>query len=557
MIARFNSVRSKVWLCVAIALFGYFIATLLGFYINVSQYQRLSHFQKDHLELVLLGYELQAHLDQQTEEFEDAFLIGEQELFIQANEETGKIIAAIDRLSEAINSASHEIAVPSLEEFKARYVAFSIVAQTLHIDLENSDFSLEGQKKIQRFGQQQKALLDDAQQIMTRLNVSLDVDMEDNRNTSIHSIIVLAALFFVVLLLVTLFVGRVSGRLLVWPLIKLQRDFKAVERGFEIEQPQQVHASDEIGQLSSSFWDLTQQLKQTTVSKRYVENIIRSMSGALIVLSAECTIVKVNTQAVHLFGYQEGELQGRSPEFLFANEADYVLLDKFFNESAHVKELKDLEVLATHSSGTTFPAHFSGSSMYDDDGSLDGIICVFNDITSIKETENQLIQLAHHDALTGLPNRNLFFDRVEQALHDGRRHGRTFALLYLDLDNFKPLNDTLGHEVGDKALCEISSRLKRSLRADDTVARVGGDEFIIILNALTCASDAQTLAQNIIDVVTEPFVFGHISHKLGVSVGISMFPNDGTSADTLIATADRAMYHAKQSGGNTFYPMLD
>ncbi|MBW2187923.1 MAG: hypothetical protein JRG71_16620, partial [Deltaproteobacteria bacterium] len=130
MIARCASVRSKVWLCVSIALLGYFVATILSFYTNVSQYQRLSNFQKDHLELVMLGHDLQTHLAQQAEEFEDAFLIGEQELFAQANEETPKVIAAIDRLIQGVNAASDEISIPSLEKFKARYVNFSTVAPT-------------------------------------------------------------------------------------------------------------------------------------------------------------------------------------------------------------------------------------------------------------------------------------------------------------------------------------------------------------------------------------------------------------------------------------------
>lgn len=557
MIPRFASVRSKVWLCVSIALLGYFVATLLSFYTNVSQYQRLSHFQKDHLELVMLGHDLQTHLELQAEEFEDAFLIGEQELFVQANAETPKVVESINLLIQAVGAVRHVIAIPELGKFKARYVEFSTVAQTLNVDRVNSDFSIEGQKKIQQFGQEQQALLAEVVLIVDRLKVALDSDMESNRNTSIHSIVVLAALFLVVLLLVTLIVGRVAARLLVSPLVKLQRDFKSVERGIEIEKPPQARAGDEIGQLSSSFWDLTQQLKQTTVSKRYVENIVRSMSGALVVLSSERSITKINTQAAHLFGYVESELVGKTLDFILNSDDDAEKLEECFNEMKQVHDLQDVEVCGAHCSGGTFPAHFSGSAMYDDSGNLEGIICVFNDIRAMKEAENKLKKLAHHDPLTGLPNRNLFFDRIEQALSDGLRHGRTFALLYLDLDNFKPLNDTLGHEVGDKALCEISSRLKKSLRADDTVARVGGDEFIIILNALNCADDARTLAKNIIDVVMEPFVFGHLSHVLGVSVGISLFPNDGTSADTLIATADRAMYQAKENGGNDFYPQAD
>lgn len=557
MIIRFASIRSKVWLCVSIALLGYFVATLLSFYINVSQYQRLSHFQKNHLELVMLGHELQVHIERQAEEFEVAFLIGEQELFVKANEETPKVVKALDRLMQGISAANHDDLIPYLEQLSARYLAFSTTAKTLNVDLTNRDFSIESQREVKQFGQQQHALIADVQQMMEQLNADLIDALASNKQKSVYSILVLAALFLVVLLLVTFVVNRVALRLLVRPLEAIQHNFKAVERGTKLKKPQSVQAGDEIGQLSSSFWDLTQLLKETTVSKRYFENIIGSMSGALVVLSADQLITKINSQSEQLFGYDESELTGKTIDSLLGSDADCARIETCLAKLRKVKEFKDIEVGGVHRSGVTFPAHFSGSALYDDSGSLDGIICVFNDISAIKETENRLVQLAHHDPLTGLPNRNLFFDRLQQTLYDGRRYGRTFALLYLDLDNFKPLNDTLGHEVGDKALCEISARLRRSLRTSDTVARMGGDEFIIILTALTCVTDAQIVAKNIIDVVKEPFVFGHISHTLGISVGISIFPNDGTCADALIAAADRAMYRAKESGGNMFYPIVD
>jgi diguanylate cyclase (GGDEF)-like protein len=177
---------------------------------------------------------------------------------------------------------------------------------------------------------------------------------------------------------------------------------------------------------------------------------------------------------------------------------------------------------------------------------------VFNDVTELKEAEEKLTRLAHHDPLTGLPNRNLFFDRLEHALHDAKRHGRIFALLYLDLDKFKPINDTLGHEFGDQALREVSQRLNKTLRSDDTVARVGGDEFIIILNGLPDSAATEPLAEKVVKAVLAPLKMGSLTHQLGASVGISMFPRDGKDMDTLICQADKAMYAAKKSGGNGY-----
>jgi PAS domain S-box-containing protein len=141
------------------------------------------------------------------------------------------------------------------------------------------------------------------------------------------------------------------------------------------------------------------------------------MSGALVVLSADRLITKINTQSEQLFGYDESELVGKEVGCLFGNDADSARISACLETLRQVKELECLEVCGAHRSGATFPAHFSGSAMYDDLGRLDGIICVFNDISAMKETESKLIQLAHHDPLTGLPNRNLFFDRLQQTLH--------------------------------------------------------------------------------------------------------------------------------------------
>lgn len=172
------------------------------------------------------------------------------------------------------------------------------------------------------------------------------------------------------------------------------------------------------------------------------------------------------------------------------------------------------------------------------------------DITDRKAAEAQVKFLAYHDALTGLPNRTLFMDRLETAVAARRRAGENLAVLFLDLDRFKYVNDSLGHSVGDRMLQDVSARLKGSVRAQDTVARVGGDEFLIMLDRVAGADDAQAGAQRVLRAVLQPFAVQDHTLNTSCSIGISLFPQHGVDAETLIRNADAAMYSAKENGSN-------
>ena len=156
--------------------------------------------------------------------------------------------------------------------------------------------------------------------------------------------------------------------------------------------------------------------------------------------------------------------------------------------------------------------------------------------------------LAHHDALTGLPNRHLLHERLQRAVVHGQRYGRQFAVMALDLDRFKPINDTFGHEAGDATLRELAMRLQSCVRASDTVARVGGDEFVILADETRTHVDAETVAGKIHLALAEPFNFRDLEWTLGTSIGVALFPDDGHDAETLLRHADDAMYQAKDSG---------
>lgn len=174
------------------------------------------------------------------------------------------------------------------------------------------------------------------------------------------------------------------------------------------------------------------------------------------------------------------------------------------------------------------------------------------DVTVLREAERKVERMAFYDLLTDLPNRNLFYDRLSQALSQAQRYKQMFAVLFLDLDGFKQINDTLGHEAGDLLLKAVAGRLRDCVRSVDTVARLGGDEFTVILSDIASADAAGTISKKIIDALSPPFSLGDKQGKVGCSIGISLFPEHGTEIDDLVKAADHAMYAAKGAGKNTY-----
>lgn len=186
------------------------------------------------------------------------------------------------------------------------------------------------------------------------------------------------------------------------------------------------------------------------------------------------------------------------------------------------------------------------------DGKALRIVGVTRDITLKKQAEERIWQLAHLDSLTGLPNRSLFYDRLSQSVATARRHNKKLAILFLDLDGFKQVNDKFGHDTGDGLLQEVSERLRQHIRGEDTVARTGGDEFIFILNDISHEGNAAVVAKKIILSLSEPFVIYKKTCLIGGSIGISIFPDDSDEMETLVIQSDKAMYKAKELGKNNY-----
>jgi diguanylate cyclase (GGDEF)-like protein/PAS domain S-box-containing protein len=271
--------------------------------------------------------------------------------------------------------------------------------------------------------------------------------------------------------------------------------------------------------------------------------ILEMMQGAVIVVDMQNRIRVVNRVALELLGCGKADLLNKD----LASVIDFKTA--FNGQGGAQENIRSHEMVWIARNGQQLNVEVSSAPVTDvrDNASI-GFVFVAHDITKRKQTEQRLEQLAMYDALTGLPNRLLFYDRMSQLLALAKRNRNILAILYMDLDHFKAINDTLGHEAGDTLLIQVSQRMRASIRSSDTIARMGGDEFIGVCNSITAPGDAATVAEKIIQTLSQPFLIKGIECSIGMSVGISLYPRDGTDVESLVSKADTAMYRVKESG---------
>jgi diguanylate cyclase (GGDEF)-like protein/PAS domain S-box-containing protein len=287
---------------------------------------------------------------------------------------------------------------------------------------------------------------------------------------------------------------------------------------------------------------------------RLAARVFEDSIGGIVIMDTGGRVLRVNKGFVLLTGYGVDEVSGRYLHELDSAEHGRV----FYNRILSVIRRKGFwqgEIWERRKGGELFSAWLTISGVKNDRGATSNYIAMFADITEKKATEEHIFRLAHYDALTGLPNRVLFQDRLKQALIQARRHNQHLALLYIDLDRFKPVNDTLGHHVGDLVLKEVAARLSAHVRDSDTVARMGGDEFTVILSGISREQDPiasiTLVAEKLIHDLARPYrIEGH-EVVLTASIGVVSYPEDGERMEELVRNADAAMYHAKDQGKNT------
>ena len=258
-------------------------------------------------------------------------------------------------------------------------------------------------------------------------------------------------------------------------------------------------------------------------------------------------IVHVNRALVEITGYTPQEVLGQSPSMFKSGRHGPAFYQDVFESLKNTGQWHG-EIWNRRKSGEVYPQWQTIRSICDAKGQVSHYVAVFSDISAIKNSQTELMRLAHHDPLTDLPNRLLFTDRTEQALASAQRHKTGCALLMIDLDHFKIINDSLGHNVGDLLLKEVGERLLSVFGKGFTVARLGGDEFAVLIENCSQVAQAAALAQQILEVMKGAFLVDQHQLFISASVGISLFPNDALNAEQLLRNADSALFKAKSSG---------
>jgi diguanylate cyclase (GGDEF)-like protein/PAS domain S-box-containing protein len=284
---------------------------------------------------------------------------------------------------------------------------------------------------------------------------------------------------------------------------------------------------------------------------RLAASVFEHSPQGIMITDRERRILKVNPAFTAITGWRQDEGLGRRDSMLSAGRDDPALAQEMQraldDEGAWVGEL-----WSRRRDGEVFPENRSVVAVYDADGSLCHYLCMFSDISAEKFAAERIHRLAHYDATTELPNRVLLQDRLLQAINNAARANGRLALLFLDLDGFKLINDTYGHAAGDEVLRLVGVRLGSRLRKADIVARIGGDEFAVVLGSIGAESDVQLICDQLLQVIGEPYEIDGQDNRITTSIGIAVYPDDGSDVQTLLKHADSAMYQAKESGKNRY-----
>jgi diguanylate cyclase (GGDEF)-like protein/PAS domain S-box-containing protein len=290
--------------------------------------------------------------------------------------------------------------------------------------------------------------------------------------------------------------------------------------------------------------------KKLLATSQALQALFKASPLAIIALDREGRVTLWNPAAEKVFGWNASEVLGRPNPIVPAEQWDEFLALK--ERVLRGESFTGAEVTRQRKNGSSLEIILSTAPIYDRKNEIRGILGVAADLTKTRQAERVVHKLAYHDALTGLPNRLLLKDRLDQHLVQANREGRLVGVVFLDLDHFKVINDTLGHAAGDDLLKAVADRIKSCVRKSDTVARLGGDEFVILLPSIGHPEDAAAIAQKIHGIFAEPFELDDQEIFSSTSIGIALYPADAQDADGLVRSADMAMYQAKEQGRNTY-----
>jgi diguanylate cyclase (GGDEF)-like protein/PAS domain S-box-containing protein len=401
------------------------------------------------------------------------------------------------------------------------------------------------------------------------LLITLD-RLETSIKQTYRNIIIALSLFAVFL---GLLIYATVSIFVIKPLLRLSRAADQLALGdFSADLPPDT--GDELGRLVRTFSTMRESRKSVEIelnnlntslesivmsriselreSEAYIHAVLDNASEGIIVIAEAGAIISFNTAAEKIFGYCSKDVIGQDFNILISSEVSDLSgkYHRYNEESENTFFGVAREVIGLKKDYSAFPLELKTTQVHIQDKLL--FITTARDITDRKDAEQRISYMASHDALTSLPNRTLLQDRVQQTLVHNQRRNLQAAVLFIDLDKFKIINDSLGHDVGDELLKEAAARQVAEVRSEDTVARQGGDEFIILLSTISNPQDAAIIAQKLIDSLCKPFFIKGKELLISASIGIAIFPDDGSNIDSLLKNSDIAMYHAKESGRSNF-----
>ena len=286
-------------------------------------------------------------------------------------------------------------------------------------------------------------------------------------------------------------------------------------------------------------------------NKDLYRSILNSMNEGVIIIDNSNRILEINKSGEDITGYSFSEIRNKNPKiFSYFNTNNDIYLD--IQKQLETKGFWIGELDNRHKNGNIYSITIKIQKFYNTESKKINYFGVFSDLSSQNNMNDDLLHLAYHDPLTNLPNRLKLEAQLEYVVNNSKRNNLQFAILFLDLDDFKIINDTLGHSSGDEVLISFSKKIKRIIRTNDMIARVGGDEFIIVLSDITSYLFIERVCNKILTLVNKPFNINNTNFNIGVSIGVAIYPENGSDLKSLIHNADSAMYHAKNKGKNHF-----
>ncbi|MCG5497170.1 EAL domain-containing protein [Ectothiorhodospira variabilis] len=302
--------------------------------------------------------------------------------------------------------------------------------------------------------------------------------------------------------------------------------------------------------LHSVVHDITER-NRAEERLRLADRVFQAADEGIMVTDMQGRIVAVNPAFTRISGYTEEDALGQTPALLHSGRQDASFYQRLWRNLLQLGHWRG-EIWNRRKNGEIYPEWLTISAVRNDDGEIIHYVGVFSDIGQIKEAQQQLEFMAHYDPLTGLANRALLRDRLKHALRRAERKKSTLTLLFLDLDRFKTINDTLGHNLGDLLLQTVAQRMKNTVRASDTLSRLGGDEFVLLLEDEINVQEINTLCEKLLNVLEAPMLLEGHELVITASIGVATYPDDGVDADALLKNADLAMYEAKTQGRNAY-----